>query len=192
MIGYLRGRIKNLKPNSGIIDVNGVGYNVCITLNTYDEISNLDEVELLIHTIVKEDSITLYGFRGLKEKEMFELLISVNGIGPKTAINILSGVKVEELKNNIFNSDIAALSKFSGIGKKTAERIVLELKNKIDLIYEEGDNLKLTVKSEAIQALVSLGYNRLTADKAVKEVLSLDQNISVENLIRKTLGILNK
>jgi Holliday junction DNA helicase RuvA len=193
MIGFLNGKVISAKPTKILLDVNGVGYSVNISINTFESISDKQSVSLYVHTSVKEDSITLFGFYTEAEKDMFELLINVNGIGPKLAISILSGIRVDDLKNAIQSGDLSRIIAVPGIGRKTAERLVLELKNKVDQIIEAGGKeLPLSIKNEAISALTTLGYNYKVADNAVRNILNENGSISLEELIKKALGSLNK
>jgi Holliday junction DNA helicase RuvA len=193
MIGFLSGKIISAKPTKILLDVNGVGYLVNVSINTFESISDKTSVSLYIHTNVKEDSITLFGFYTEAEKEMFELLISVNGIGPKLAISILSGIRVDDLKNAILSGDISRIIAVPGIGRKTAERLVLELKNKVDQIIETGGKeIPLSIKNEAVSALTTLGYNFKVAENVVRNILSENGSISLEELIKKSLGSLNR
>jgi holliday junction DNA helicase RuvA len=192
MIGFLKGKIISSKPTKIILDINGVGYLINISINTFEKINDKENVSLFIHTSVKEDSITLFGFFSESEKEMFELLISVNGIGPKLALNILSGIRVDELKDSIQNGDISRIIAIPGIGRKTAERLVLELRTRVDHITEEGGvEIPFSIKNESVAALTTLGYNQKIAEKAVRDVLAEQANISIEELIKKSLGKLN-
>src|SRR3990167_8491176 len=129
MIGFLTGNIITLKPTKLLLDVNGVGYLVNISINTFENISDKKEISLHIYTSVKEDSITLFGFYSETEKEMFELLISVSGIGPKLALNVLSGIQVDDLKTAIEAGNISRIVAIPGVGRKTAERVVLDRKS---------------------------------------------------------------
>ena len=140
MIGYLTGKIISSKPTQILLDVNGVGYEIRISINTFERISGKETISLFIHTNVKEDSITLFGFYSEAEKEMFELLISINGIGPKSALSLLSGISTDDLKQAIITSNVERMIAVPGIGRKTAERLILELKNKVRDIKEEGIN----------------------------------------------------
>lgn len=192
MIGYLKGKILNIKPGRLILDVNGVGYLVLISTSTYEGIVNRDPVELFIHTSVKEDSITLFGFQTENEKGMFEMLLSVNGVGPKTALGILSGIAVDDLKRAIASSDLRRISMVPGIGKKMAERLVIELKSKIDFVSDEITSPgALSGKSEAISALTSLGFNYKAAEQVIKEVSMNEPSLSTEELIKKALARLS-
>lgn len=192
MIGYLTGKIISSKPTQVILDVNGVGYLVNISITTFEKISEKGTVSLFIHTSVKEDSITLFGFFTQSEKEMFELLISISGIGPKVSLGILSGISVDDLKDAIANGNVSRLIAIPGIGRKTAERVVLELRNKVDAIKADGSIKITSAKDEAISALATLGYQRQLAEKVVRDLLSENANYSLEELIRKALAGLNK
>ena len=192
MIGFLTGKLISSKPTQIILDVNGVGYLVNISISTFEKISDKDTVSLFIHTSVKEDSITLFGFFTQSEKEMFELLISISGIGPKVSLGILSGISVDDLKDAIANGNVSRLIAIPGIGRKTAERVVLELRNKVDAIKVDGSIKITSAKDEAISALATLGYQRHLAEKVVRDLLSENANYSLEELIRKALAGLNK
>ncbi len=193
MIGFLTGKIISSKPTKILLDVSGVGYVVNISINTFENISDKESASLFIHTSVKEDSITLFGFFTESEKDMFELLVSVNGIGPKIALSILSGIRIDDLKNAIESSDVSRIVAVPGIGRKTAERLVLELKSKVDKIVEEGSTaIPFSIKNEAVSALTTLGYNSKIAEKVVRDVLSENGSISLEETIKKALGNLNK
>jgi len=193
MIGYLKGKIISLKPTKILLDVNGVGYTVNISISTFENISEKKEVSLFIFTNVKEDSISLFGFYTEAEKEMFELLISISGIGPKTALGLLSGITVDSLKSAIMEGNVGRIVSVPGIGKKTAERLILELKSKVGEIREEGGKvLPPTVKHEAIAALTTLGYNIKSAEGAVLKVISAEPDCTLEELIKKSLSELNK
>ena len=193
MIGFIKGELISAKPTQLLIDVNGVGYLCNISINTFEKISNQKNVSLFIHTHVKEDSITLFGFYTESEKSMFELLISVSGVGPKIALSILSGIQIDDLKNAIIYADISRISAVPGIGRKTAERLILELKNKVDQVIEEGGTgLPVSMKNEAVMALLTLGYNNKLAEKVIRDVLLTDPDTPLEELIKKALTSLNK
>lgn len=192
MIGYLKGKVISSKPTQLIIDANGVGYLVNISINTFDKISEKEIVSLYIHTQVKEDSITLFGFYSESEKEMFELLVSISGIGPKIALSILSGIQVDDLKNAIQAGDVSRIVAIPGIGRKTAERLVLELRTKVDKITAEGETVTYSMKNEAIAALTTLGYNFNVSEKAVREILVNNPQTSLEELIKSALNQLTR
>jgi len=138
MIGFLTGKIISAKPTQLLLDVNGVGYSVSISINTFEKISGKDTASLHIYTNVKEDSISLFGFFTEAEKDMFEILISVSGVGPKSALGLLSGISVENLKHAIIEENVARIVAVPGIGRKTAERLILELKSKVGKV-EDGE-----------------------------------------------------
>ena len=172
MIGQLRGKIIERRPNQAIVDVGGVGYLVQIPLSTFLNLAALNsEVTLLIHTHLREDQLTLYGFLTKKEKDCFELLISVSGVGPNLALKVLSGMKVDELVPAIRQSDLAQLVRIPGIGRKTAERIVVELREKVAAL-EPGEAGKPSTRSpleaDVASALVNLGYDARAVERALE------------------------
>ena len=192
MIGYLSGEIISAKPTKLLMDVNGVGYVINISINTFEKITDKKSASLYIYTSVKEDSISLFGFFTESEKEMFELLISVNGIGPKLALSILSGILISDLRHAINSSDVSRIISIPGIGRKTAERLVLELKTKVEKIADEGGvEIPFSIKNEAIAALSTLGYNAKLAEKCVRDLLTAEPNAALEELIKKSLSRLN-
>lgn len=193
MIGFLTGKIISAKPTKVLLDVNGVGYLVGISINTFEKLNGKETASLFIHTSVKEDSISLFGFHSESEKEMFELLISVSGIGPKIALSLLSGIQTDDLKNAIQSADISRIVAVPGIGRKTAERLVLELKAKVDQVKDEGSAIiPLSVKTEAVSALSTLGYNSKIAENIVRNILHSQPSLSLEELIKKALSELNR
>ena len=193
MIGYLKGKIISSKPTHILLDVNGVGYTIRISINTFERIIGKETVSLYIHTNVKEDAITLFGFYSEAEKEMFELLISINGVGPKSALSLLSGISTDDLKQAIITNNIERIVAVPGIGRKTAERLILELKNKVSDIKEEGIvPAKPSLQKEAVSALTTLGYNLTSSEKAVNKILSELPNCSLEDLIKRSLKELNR
>ena len=192
MIGHLKGKIISAKPTEILLDVNGVGYQIRISINTFEMISAKDVASLFIHTHVKEDAIILFGFYTEAEKEMFELLITINGVGPKSALSLLSGISTDELKQAITSGNIERIIAVPGIGRKTAERLILELKNKARDIKEEGTaQLKPSLQKEAVAALTTLGYNIASSEKAVNKILSELPDCSLEELIKRSLQELN-
>ena len=177
MIGKIKGKIEYIRDNYVIVDVSGVGYKIFSTAYTLGKISGKESVELFVHTYVREDILALYGFLTLEELEMFELLISITGIGPKAAIGILTIATPKTIKTAILNEDASILTKVSGIGKKTADRVILELQNKIaDL--PQGDKDDAIVDSDAIEALMTMGYNVTEAREALKMVPADVKDIS--------------
>jgi Holliday junction DNA helicase RuvA len=196
MIGYLTGKIIQKKPTQVIIDVNGVGYIVNISLNTFEKITEIGK-NTSLHTFlsVKEDSLTLYGFYSIAEKELFEILISVNGVGPKLAQTVLSGISVEEFKDAVANGNISRLVAVPGVGKKTAERMIIDLRDKLEKVSDSDSSINpkvFSLKDDAVAALVGLGYNSKTAEKVIREILEKDSSISLESLIKSSLQSLNK
>jgi Holliday junction DNA helicase RuvA len=194
MIGYLTGKIISKKPTQLLLDVSGVGYLVNISVNTFENLSdNGENASLYIHTSVKEDSIDLYGFFTNGEKEMFEILIGVNGVGPKLAQSILSGIQIDELKDAITNGNISRIIAVPGIGRKTAERLLVELRDKVSNLEEEAEDMSgaYKVKQDAVSALVNLGYNHKTSEKTIRNLLNTKPDANIEELIKEALNLLN-
>ena len=169
MIAKLKGKIEYLRDNYAVVDVGGVGYKVFVSAFTMGKIASEKEVSFFIHTYVREDILTLYGFPTLAELEMFELLLSVSGIGPKAAMGILSIADPKTIRTAIINEDPAILTKVSGVGKRTAERVIVELKNKVaDLTV--GEKEEAIADNDALEALASMGYSVTEAREALKHV----------------------
>lgn len=193
MIAYLKGDFVAKSPASVQLEVNGIGYEVQISLNTYSEIRQLDKGTLYTCLVIREDAHILYGFFDPREKEMFLQLIGVSGIGASTARMMLSYMKPAELAKAIAQSDIRALEGIKGIGKKTAERIVVELRDKL---AKQGLETNIspvknnTLHQDALNALTALGINRQAAEQALLKVLGTEPNLPVEELIKKALRIL--
>ena len=193
MIAYLKGDFVAKTPASVQVDVQGVGYEVQISLNTYSHIQGLDKGLLYTVQIIREDAHILYGFFDKAEKEMFQQLINVSGVGASTARVMLSYMKPTDLAAAIIRSDIRALEGIKGIGKKTAERIVLELKDKLSKHVSESNISPMknnTLQQDALNALTALGINRAAAEQALKKTISAQPDLPVEELIKKTLRIL--
>jgi Holliday junction DNA helicase RuvA len=194
MIGYLKGKVLSKKPTKLLIDVNGVGYLVNISISTFEKIAEMEEVALYTYLAVRESALDLFGFYSLAEKEMFEILIGVNGIGPKSAQGILSGIQIADLKEAVKTGNISRLVSIPGIGKKTAERMLIEIRDKVDSVADTGENIlhgSSSVRGDAIAALVNLGYNQKTAERIVQAVLDKNPNSSIEDLIKNSLSALN-
>jgi len=169
MIAKLRGTIDFLRDSYAIIDVGGVGYKVFLTAHTLGMIAGKTNIELHIHTYVREDILALYGFVDFDELEMFELLISISGIGPKAALGILSIANPKTVRTAVLNDDSTILTRVSGVGKKTAQRVILELKNKIpDMSFNE--KAQVVSDSDALEALVTMGYSVTQARETLKEI----------------------
>ena len=191
MIAYLSGKFSYKNPAVVYVDVNGIGYEVNISLNTYAQIQHLKEGKLFTFLQIKEDAHTLYGFFDSLEKEMFILLISVSGVGAATARMMLSGMKPDEISNAILMKQTSILESVKGIGRKTAERLVLELKDKVSKISQTSTgNISVgnTFDQDALNALIALGISRPMAEQAIKKIKMTEPSInSLENLIKKAL-----
>ena len=196
MIAHLRGKLLAKHPNQAIVETGGVGYDVTISVPTFSDLPAIGgEVTLHIHTHVREDLIALYGFLRLAEKRLFEKLITVSGIGPKLAITVLSGMAADEMVNVIRGNDIARLTRIPGIGKKTAERIVLELRDKLPAegVAESSVLPAMSaVEEDVLSALINLGYQRAAAERALASVAKNGQGSSFEVIFRQTLAVLSK
>jgi holliday junction DNA helicase RuvA len=196
MIAHLRGKLLAKHPNQAIVETGGVGYDVTISIPTFSGLPGAGgEVALHIHTHVREDMIALYGFLHLAEKTLFEKLITVSGIGPKLAITILSGMAADEMVNAIRGNDIARLTRIPGIGKKTAERMVLELRDK--LTVEKAGEIPATpslsaVEEDVLSALMNLGYQQAAAEKALAAVARNGKTRPFDGLFREALAMLSK
>jgi holliday junction DNA helicase RuvA len=196
MIGYIKGQLLQKKPNVLLVDVHGVGYEIYIPLTSFYELPGEgSEVSLRIHTHVREDALILFGFHTQREKDLFLKLISISGIGPKLAIAILSGAQVEELAQAIADGNLVRLTAIPGVGRKTAERLVLELKSQISpfLLPEQAQAARQTgavspLDEDILSALVNLGYPRSSAEKALSVVLrSAECDRTFEDILRATL-----
>jgi Holliday junction DNA helicase RuvA len=191
MIGYLRGILLEKKPNSALIEVNGVGYLVSIPVSTfYDLPDEGSTLALFIYTHVREDTISLYGFRTQRDKQLFEKLISVSGVGPKMAVSFLSGMTAEELIPAIQKQDIVKLTTIPGVGRKTAERVALELREQVPALLSELALVaeQKPLREDLISALVNLGYHRNLAERTVKIVLEeAEPDTTFEALLKNSL-----
>ena len=196
MIAHLRGRLLVKHPNQAIVETGGVGYDVTISVPTFSGLPAAgSEVSLHIHTHVREDQIALYGFSQTSEKVLFEKLLTVSGIGPKLAITILSGMPAEEMTGAIRGNDIARLTRIPGIGRKTAERMVLELRDKLPPAGA-GQPVEMPtvspVEEDVLSALVNLGYQRAAAEKSVAAAVRASKASSFDVLFREALSGLSK
>jgi Holliday junction DNA helicase RuvA len=191
MIAYLSGKFTYKSPTVIYIDVNGVGYEVNISLNTYSQIQNLNQGKLFTYLQVKEDSQTLFGFFEAIEKEMFTLLISVSGVGAATARMMLSNMKPSEISNAIMMNNATLLEGVKGIGKKTAQRLVLELRDKIGKVTSSvPGNISIgnTLEQDALNALIALGISRPVGEQAIKKIVISEPSVNnLEALIKKAL-----
>ena len=195
MIAALEGRLTEKHPSRIVVDVQGVGYEVHVPLSTFYELGEPgSDVSLRIHTHVREESLALFGFASTLELQLFERLISVNGIGPRLALTALSGIEPPELVRSVRQGDVARLTGIPGVGKKTAERMVVELRDNLpniasadtvpaSLIKGEADDLR----GDVISALLNLGYHRQLAEKAIKTALNGSDDLVFEDLLRQAL-----
>ena len=195
MYNYIRGPIDEINPAYAVIDCHGVGYLLEITLNTYSQIKDLDEVKLLVHEVIREDAHLLFGFYTTAERDMFRLLLAVNGVGAATARMMLSSLTVDELSKAILDQDVKRVQKVKGIGAKTAQRILLELRDKIDPFATQAlsaTGMAATAKSgnadEALSALVMLGFPRPASEKVIAQVIKEQPTASVEEIIKLALA----
>jgi len=194
MITYLQGTFAEIDPTYLVVDINGLAYHVNISLTTYSHVKNLKAGKIHTHLHVKEDAHALYGFFELSERKRFKQLISISGVGPTTGLMVLSSLTAEELHSAIVNSDVKTISSVKGIGQKTAQRIILELKDKLS--KEELANRDVaitlnpgnTLKSEALSALTTLGIGKPAAEKTIDKILNeKGDEISLEELIKLAL-----
>jgi holliday junction DNA helicase RuvA len=195
VIAHLSGRLLRKSPQEAIVDVQGVGYRVFIPVSTFYRLGDEGApVSLLIHTHVREDALSLFGFETPGERTLFERLIDVAGIGPKLALNILSGIEAPDLVEALRSADLARLTRIPGVGKKTAERLVLELKDKLPVLGDVAEAPAAAahpVKEDLVSALANLGYSRAEAEKAVDPALREDDQGRFEDLLRRSLRILS-
>jgi Holliday junction DNA helicase RuvA len=195
MISQIRGRLASKKPGEIIIDCSGVGYGIRVPLSTFYELPEIEaEVLLQVYTHVREDALLLYGFLTHKEKELFCLLIGVSGVGPKLAINVLSGISAGDLERALCEGDLIGLTRIPGIGRKTAERMLVELKDKVTAptgATTPGLPLKQGVVKDALSALINLGYTRSIAEETVRDASRQHgDELSLEELLKESLRLL--
>ena len=190
MIAQIKGKLVDKTPTYVIVDCGGVGYEIKISLNTFSQLGEGETCLLYTHFVVREDAQLLYGFKETSERELFRLLISVSGVGSATAIMILSSLSPNETKQAILNSDVNTLKSVKGIGAKSAERIIIDLRDKIGKV-DSGSTISLpsnnTVKDEALSALVMLGFAKNPAEKALNKIVKAGEDFSVEELIKRAL-----
>jgi Holliday junction DNA helicase RuvA len=191
MITHIKGKLVEKSPTSVIIDVNGIGYLINISLNTFSAIPDLESLKLYTHLQIKEDSHTLFGFYSRKEREIFRLLISVSGIGASIARTMLSSLSPEQIIQGISIGDSAMIQSVKGIGLKTSQRVIIELKDKVLKIYDLDDKISFqnnnTAKEEALSALEVLGINKKTSEKLVDKIILDNAEASVELIIKEAL-----
>jgi holliday junction DNA helicase RuvA len=196
VIAHVRGHLVRKDPQEAIVDVGGVGYRVAIPLSTFYRIGEAgDAVTLLTHTHVREDALALFGFLTPGEQTLFERLIAISGVGPKLALSILSGIEAPDLVAALRTSDVARLTRIPGVGKKTAERLVLELKDKVQDLATAVESAEAaptsSSKDDLVSALVHLGYSRPEAERGVDRALKQDGDGRFEDLLRRTLRVLS-
>lgn len=190
MYEFIRGTIVNLNPASIVVEAGGIGYFVNISLNTYSKLNGTKETMLLIHQVVREDAHILYGFADKNERDLFRNLISVNGVGANTAIMMLSSLNADEIVAAVTTENVTVLKAVKGIGAKTAQRIIIDLKDKLGKIADSGQFLlspNNTIRNESLSALVMLGFAKKDADKVVTKLLEEQPEATVEGVIKKAL-----
>ncbi|MEC8323578.1 MAG: Holliday junction branch migration protein RuvA [Bacteroidota bacterium] len=190
MITHIRGRLVEKSPTAVVIDCNGVGYFIHISLHTFSQLKDDESIKLLTHLQIKEDAHQLYGFATLMEREIFRLLISVSGIGTNTARTMLSSLTPKQIKEGIAAEDIVLIQSVKGIGLKTAQRVIIDLKDKILKIYDIDETLLIsdnTNKDEALSALEVLGFAKKNSERVVAKIISNNPDASVELIIKEAL-----
>jgi Holliday junction DNA helicase RuvA len=191
MIAYIKGRLIEKSPTKIVVEVNGIGYDINISLNTFEKIGDDENITIYTHLQKKEDTDILFGFMTKSERKLFQQLISVSGIGPSTARTILSSISPVEIQEALISEDLNTIKSIKGIGLKTAQRLIIELKDKVD-IFEKNDldlaQEKFNVKLEALKALEVLGFSRSKSEKVVNEIYFNHKNIELQQLIKKSLN----
>ena len=190
MITHLKGKLVEKSPTNVVIEVNGIGYWVNISLTTFSQIPDNENIKLYTHLQIKEDSHSLYGFYSKKEREIFRLLISVSGVGTSTARTMLSSLDPQQVVEAISSNNVSIVQSVKGIGSKTAQRLIIELRDKILKIYDLDKtyvNSNNTTREEALSALEVLGINKRSSERLVDNIIKENQDISVEEIIKETL-----
>ena len=190
MITHLKGKLVEKSPTNVVIEVNGIGYWVNISLTTFSQIPDIENIKLYTHLQIKEDSHSLYGFYSKKEREIFRLLISVSGVGTSTARTMLSSLDPQQVVEAISSNNVSIVQSVKGIGSKTAQRLIIELRDKILKIYDLDEtyvNSNNTTREEALSALEVLGINKKSSERLVDNIIKENQDISVEEIIKETL-----
>ena len=190
MITHIKGRLVEKSPTSVVIECNGIGYMINISLNTFSQIPDNENLKLFTHLQVKEDSHTLYGFFSIKERQIFRLLISVNGIGPSIARTMLSSISPDQIIDAISRENVSLIQSVKGIGSKTAQRVIIDLHDKILKVYELDEGFTSsnnTNKEEALSALEVLGINKKSSERLVDQIVLDNPDVSVEDIIKETL-----
>ena len=190
MITHLKGKLVEKSPTNVVIEVNGIGYWVNISLTTFSQIPDNENIKLFTHLQIKEDSHSLYGFYSKKERDIFRLLISVSGVGTSTARTMLSSLNPQQVVEAISSNNVSIVQSVKGIGSKTAQRLIIELRDKILKIYDLDEtyvNSNNTIREEALSALEVLGINKKSSERLVDNIIKENQDISVEEIIKETL-----
>ncbi len=191
MFEYIHGKIAGLTPANAVIEAGSVGYFIHISLNTYSLVNGKEQTKLYLHQVVREDAHLLYGFAELAERELFRLLISVNGIGSNTALMMLSSLNPEEIRSAILEENVNLLKSVKGIGAKTAQRVIIDLKDKLGKVPASDQILispqNNTIRDEALSALVMLGFARKNIEKEIDKILKANSNLTVEQVIKMAL-----
>ncbi|MEK9755959.1 MAG: Holliday junction branch migration protein RuvA [Bacteroidota bacterium] len=191
MIDYIKGRLIEKNPTKIIVESNNIGYEINISLYTYEKISNEENIKIYTHLQRKEDSDILYGFMDENERIIFQKLISISGIGPSTARTILSSISPDEIYSVVLNEDLNTIKSIKGIGLKTAQRLIIELKDKVELFNKNDIDLsvdKNDIRKEALLALSVLGFNKSKSEKIVSQIFIENNNIELQELIKKSLN----
>ncbi len=193
MIDYIKGKIVELSPAHAVVEVSDIGYHVNISLATYSELNGKDNAKIYVYEAIREDSHTLFGFFGRQERQLFLLLISVSGVGANTARVILSSIAIDDLQSAIQTGNAAILKSVKGIGSKTAERIIVDLKDKVSKIEISTVDKPVVynvLTDEAVAALVMLGFSQMPAQKAVRKVIEINPQLTIEQVIKQSLKLL--
>jgi len=190
MITHIQGKLTEKNPTNVVIDCNGVGYHLNISLHTYSQLSDQENLKLFTHLHIKEDSHTLYGFSSLSEREIFRLLISVSGIGTNIARTMLSSLTPKQVREGIALGDVALIQSVKGIGLKTAQRVIIELKDRVLKVYDLEDGViykNNTNKDEALSALEVLGFTKKQSERVVDNIVAINQDANIETIIKEAL-----
>ena len=193
MIDYIKGKIVELSPAHAVVEVSDIGYHVNISLATYSELNGKDNAKIYVYEAIREDSHTLFGFFGRQERQLFLLLISVSGVGANTARVILSSIAIDDLQSAIQTGNAAILKSVKGIGSKTAERIIVDIKDKvskIEISTVDKPVVDNVLTDEAVAALVMLGFSQMPAQKAVRKVIDINPQLTIEQVIKQSLKLL--
>lgn len=193
MIDYIKGDIVELSPAHAVLEAGGIGYHINIALSTYSELNGKNNTKLYVYEAIREDAYVLFGFLTKEERSLFLLLISVSGVGANTARMILSSIMANELQNAIITGNVSILKSIKGIGAKTAERIIVDLKDKVSKVEFSAQGIpaaNTAISEEAVAALVMLGFTQAMAQKAVKKVMDSDPQQKIEQIVKQALKLL--